>query len=167
MARRLKLLCQMTTAAVAAMAASEVRAGEIGPNSRATLAISLSIAPRVDVQGLSQADLPTDQRRTLCVSANTPTRGYGVSLLTSSVTAGSASKETVDRSIAIDWASASGESPVRRIFAGSTVMGFVAGPGHCTNQRVPNASMIVSTLPAAAASRAGTDTIATLLIVPE
>ena len=167
MARRLKLLCQMTTAAVAAIAASQVRAGETGPTSRATLAISLSIAPRVDVQGLTQADLREDQSRALCVSASTPTRGYGVSLLTSSVTAGSASEETAGRTIAIDWASASGESQVRRIVAGSPVMGFVAGAGHCTGQSAPNASMIVSTLPAAAASGAESDTVATLLIVPE
>lgn len=166
MASSLKLIWEIT-AAVAAFAASPVRASEIGPISRATVTISLSIAPRVEVQGIEEANLTEGQARALCVSANTATRGYGVSLLTSPAVTDPAWGEGSSRPIAIEWAGGSAASPIRRIAAGSTVTGFVAGPGHCTAGSAANASLIVRSLSAGATTGPGRETIATLLIVPE
>jgi hypothetical protein len=170
MVSSLRPLWNAAVGLAAAGAASQGSAGEIGLTSRETVAIRLSIAPRVEVRGL--ADLQTDsgkastspEGRAICVSANTPTRSYGVSLLAPPGARGPGPGRAATPPVFIEWVGDGRRSPGTEILPGSTVTGFIAPQSPCTPESAPNARLIIrpaaKDMPPQAAA-------ATLLIVPE
>jgi hypothetical protein len=168
MIARTVLICAAAGLA-AACTASEASAGEIGANSRETVVISLSVAPRIEVQGIADLESggrppdSTGQGSGICVSANTATRGYGISLI---VPAGAIDPAPGAGRVAILWSGQPAGSGAAQIPAGGTVMGFVASASPCTARSDPNARLIIHSLAGAPRGEAGS-AAATLLIVPE
>jgi len=136
-------------------------AGEIGPTSSATAAISLTVAPHVDVREIMAAAGPAASggARTyrFCVSANTPTRLYGVTLAASE---GDSSPEEAPP--LLDWASGPDASNRSQIRAGGPATTFIAAARRCAGES--NAALIV-TPPTGQGARQSFPQ--TLLIVPE
>jgi hypothetical protein len=154
---------------IATCAGARAWAGGIGPTSRETIGISLSVAPRIDVRGIGDIEIAeTDsfvRTEAVCVSASTATRGYGVSLLTSSDATGPESAmPTPRRRFLIEWAGDPGQDRGIRIPNGATVMGFAAPMNGCSAQSAANARLIIRSLPQRGDLPAAA---ATLLIVPE
>lgn len=167
----LKPASRAAIALAAIYAPAQASAGEIGPSSRATISISLSIAPRIEVRTMSDAELAGTganslaESQAICISANTPTRAYGVSLLTSSASNGPGQGSSGRYSV--EWIDEPGKSAGARIQPGSTVTGFVAPQGRCTARSSPSALLVIRSLPQTAASAEGSPAAATLLIIPE
>jgi hypothetical protein len=137
-------------------------AGEIGPTSSATATISLTVAPHLDVRETTAAAGPAagGGARTyrFCVSANTPTRLYGVTLAASAE--GDSSPDVA--SPLLEWAGESDVSNGRRIGTGEPETGFVAADGSCGGRS--NAALIVTTPAGHPVAQSFSQT---LLIVPE
>ena len=153
----------------ATCAPAQASAGEIGPSSRGTINISLSIAPRIEVRRISDARLaganPVAEGEAICISANTPTRAYGVSLLTSAASNGPGQGSS--ERYFVEWIDEPGKAAGARIQPGSTVTGFVAPRGRCTALSSPSARLVVRPLPQMARGAEGSPPAATLLIIPE
>ena len=151
-------------ALVAICAGSQAVAGEIGPTSRATVAISVSIAPRIEVVGIrdvgasDQKSLVSDQP--LCIASTIATGAYGIALLAPD-SAGAAANSAAP--FTLEWAQEAG--PSSPIPAGTTVMGFVAPSGRCSDQNAANARLVIRS--SAQSGIRNSATAATLLIVPE
>ncbi len=158
-------------ALAAICAPAQASAGEMGPSSRGTITISLSIAPRMDVRTMSVSELagteakPLARSQAICISANTPTRAYGVSLLTSSAWNGPGQGSS--GRYFVEWIDEAGKFAGARIQPGSTVTGFVAQEGGCTARSSPSARLVIRPLPETAAGVEGSPAAATLLIIPE
>ena len=167
----LKPASKAAMALAAIFAPVQASAGEIGPSSRGTINISLSIAPRIDVRTVSDANFagtragPDPQSQAICISANTPTRAYGVSLLSSTASNGPALQSS--GRYFVEWIDEPEKSAGARIQPGSTVTGFVAPRGRCTALSSPSARLVIHPLPQAASDAQGSPAAATLLIVPE
>jgi hypothetical protein len=151
-----------SAAALAALSfPDQALAGVIGPTSRATVGISLSIAPRIEVRGIRDAGA-TDPKspvgsQAVCISANTATRAYGIAVL--------GTPAPGQARFAFEWAQESGQS--RLIPAGTAVMGFVAPEGPCTDQSAANARLVIRSTPQTPVAAANSAATATLLIIPE
>lgn len=166
-----RMALKATVALVATCAGARAPAGELGPTSRETIGISLTVAPRIDVRTIGKIETAGASSNSsflsagVCVSASTPTRSYGVSLLEPSVPSrfhgGSASEQT----FIVEWASEPGQAVGNRIDAGMIVMGFVASETSCTPQSPANARLIVRSLSRKPNEQSAAAAI--LLIVPE
>lgn len=140
-----------------ACAAGPALAGEIGPTSRATATITLTIAPHLEVRstGIAGPESPAGGLRSygFCVSANTPGRAYGLSL-----EPGAAPPPP------LEWAGTSDRAGAVPIPAGQVIDGFTASARPCSAGSPATATLIEA--PAPEAGR-GSPSQATLLIVPE
>ena len=152
-----------TASALAALSfGSAASAGEIGPTSSATATINLTVASHLEIRQTAAATVPAagGGARTyrFCVSANTATRLYGVTLA-ASAEGNSSPHET---SPLLEWAGESDVSSGRRIGTGEPVTGFVAADGSCGGGS--DATLIVTTPAGHPAAQSFSQT---LLIIPE
>lgn len=148
---------------------SAATAGEIGATSRATVAISLTIAPRVEARSMSGGhgtaapSAITSTSRAMCISANTPTRSYGISYVAPSPNTGSSAQGPTP--VRLEWAAEPGTSKGDPIPPGGTVTGFVAPQAGC-GAGGDDATLIVSPVKSAGSDQAPLAPV-TILIVPE
>lgn len=138
-------------------------AGEIGATSSATVTISLTVAPHLDVRQISVDMGPAaGGTRTygFCVSANTPTRRYGVAL-------GAPQDDSAadQASPVLEWAGAPDVSKGSPIGTREPVARFLAGARNCSGEGSANATLIVRSPSGSSAAQSFPP--ATLLIVPE
>lgn len=164
MDRPKKILCLGSALAALCMGAA-ASAGEMGAVSKSTVTISLTVAPHLDVRssaaGSASPSAGSSQKYGFCVSANTPTKEYGVTLATAGEGRGGSS-ETLP---VLEWAGAPDVSNATQIVAGEPVTGFIAAGLDCSADNRVNATLIVRPPSGGAAGRV--DSEATLLIVPE
>lgn len=99
----------------------------------------------------------------MCISANTPTRSYGISYVVGSASSGLNAEDTIP--VRLEWASETGTSKVNPIPPGATVTGFVAPQAGC-GAGGSDVTLIVSALKSAGGDRAPLAPV-TILIVPE
>jgi len=137
--------------------AATARAGEIGPTSKATVTISLIVAPHLEVRAVDAGSAPASagplRTFAFCVSGNTATREYGVRL---AADGGSSERP------ALEWADGANVSGGTSIGTGEPAAGFVASSAGCNPGSRANATLIVRSSPAAEQPSRPT-----LLIVPE
>lgn len=145
-------------AALIGSAAEAATQGSVGATSTASINISLSVAGRVQITGLSDvafADVKPDVAATaaqnVCVWSNTATRGYSVTASGSG--AGNAFELAGPSHAApytVAWSAASGQTSGTSLRAGATLSGLTssATSPDCSTGGAASTSLIVSVDPA-------------------
>ncbi len=146
-------------AALFGSAASAATQGSLGATSTGSIAISLSVAGRVQITGLGDVsfvavspDAAATSAQNVCVWSNTATRGYSVTASGSG--AGNAfelSGPANTTPYAVAWSDAAGQTAGTPLGAGAALSGLrsSATSPDCGNGGAASSSLIVTVEPAA------------------
>jgi hypothetical protein len=157
---------------LAAAAASPALAGEIGATSRAALTISASVAPRFEIRDTgSQPDQSISSAwslsRGICISANTPTRMYSLTLLSlGAQSARSSSPDPGSRPLSLQWTSLERPGERADVSPGATAGEFLASGEACGAANIANAKLSINLAHSSDGAWAAPE-FATLIIIPE
>ena len=161
-------------------AASAATQGSLGATSTGSISISLTVAGRVQISGLSDVafaavspDVAAISAQTVCIWSNTATKGYSVTASGSGAGNAFALASASGTALyAVAWNAASGQAEGTQLSAGAPLSGLTtsATSPDCSSGGAASSSLIVTVDPAALQS-AQPDTAYTgalnLLVTPE